>query len=159
MKAAWEWPGNEARCYDDHFKNCSNLFSLSLGSHPSPSDLLLLYVPDPKEVKIVEMATTKWKRLALVLGFKLQEINSIGSGYLDPEQDCFLMLRKWLEHQHTIVPWETLITAMWNLGFTFTSLTEDLWKGMSSAMLFSNAWLVKSLNVEVVLTMYVIVYY
>ena len=134
MKAAWEWAGN------DHFRNCSNLFSLSLlGSRPYPSDLLLLYVPGLKEVKIVETATTKWKRLALELGFKLQEINSIASGYLDPEQDCFLMLRKWLEHQDTTVTWETLITAMWNLGFTFTSLTEDLWKGMSFAMLFSSA--------------------
>ena len=89
------------------------MFSLSLlGSRPSPSDLLLLYVPGPKEVKIVETASTKWKRLALELDFKLQKINSIGSGYLDPEQDCFLMLRKWLEHQDTAVTWETLITAM-----------------------------------------------
>ena len=79
------------------------LFSLSLGSRPSLSNVLVLYVLGPKKIKIVETATAKWKRLALELGFKLQEIYSIGSGYSDPEQDCFLMLRKWLEHIYTTV--------------------------------------------------------
>ena len=58
---------SEARCYIDHFKNCSYLFSLSLGSRPSLSNLLILHVPGPKKIKIVETATAKWKRLALEL--------------------------------------------------------------------------------------------
>ena len=56
-------------------------------------------------------------------------IDSIDSGYSDAETYCVSMLRKWLDQEGTTVTWETLITALEKTEFT--SLTEDLRKGMS----------------------------
>ena len=76
---------------------------------------------------MLEEVSTKWKKLALELGFKLSVIESIGSRYSDSEEDCEFMLRKWLMRQDGTVSWEVLMTALDNIGLY--SIADDLENG------------------------------
>ena len=88
-----------------------------------------LTTPGLKKIKVVEAVATRWKKLALALGFKLSAIDSIDSGYFDAERDCDFMLKKWLEWEDATVTWNTLIIALEKADYI--SLTEDLMKGKS----------------------------
>lgn len=99
----------------------------SIGEQPSLSELHHLVVPGPKEVKVIQTVATKWKKLALELGFDLSVIDSIGSRYSDSEEDCKYMLRKWLMRHDATVSWEVLMTALDNIGLN--SIAHDLKKG------------------------------
>ena len=75
---------------------------------------------------MIRAAATKWKKLAIELGFDLSVIDSIGSRYSDSEEDCESMLRRWLMHQDATVSWEVLMTALDNIGLN--SIAHDLRK-------------------------------
>ena len=124
--------------------SCTN-FLFPLGSRPSHSSLLSLSIPGPKKIEIAEMATGRWKKLALELGFTQNEIDLIASGPSDPERDCWFMLTKWLEHRDLTVTWDRLITALMNVGLT--GLAEDLRKGTTSAFILFTALLVWKITV------------
>ena len=77
---------------------------------------------------MIRTVATKWKRLALELGFELSMIESIGNRYSDSEEDCEAMLRKWLMRPDATVSWEALMTALDNIGLN--SIAQDLEKGI-----------------------------
>ena len=77
---------------------------------------------------MIRTVATKWKRLALELGFELSMIESIGNRYSDSEEDCEAMLRKWLLRPDATVSWEALMTALDNIGLN--SIAQDLEKGI-----------------------------
>ena len=106
---------------------CVNWCIFSIGNRPSLSELHHLIIPGQKEVKVIQEVSTRWKKLALELGFELSVVESIGSRYSDSEEDCELMLRKWLMRQDGTVSWEVLMTALENIGLY--SIADDLEKG------------------------------
>ena len=108
--------------------NIIHLCIFSAGKRPSLTELYSIVIPGPKEVRVIRTVATKWKRLALELGFELSVIERIGNRiYSDAEEDCEAMLRKWLLRPD--VSWEVLMTALDNIGLN--SIAQDLKKGIA----------------------------
>ena len=99
-----------------------------IGDRPKLRDLDLLKLRDGRKVRIIESTATKWKALAIRLGFKGTMISTIRKGvFYQPDDACCKMFIRWLNGEEGLKrpTWYNLIQCLEEIE-EFPSLIRDI---------------------------------
>ena len=82
------------------------------GYAPQLHELQLLKFPDKNELRIIDTVVSKWKQVAIALGFDGPKIEAIEIGaHYQPGDACLKMFIDWLSRGHALT-WNSLVQAL-----------------------------------------------